>query len=246
MSIDLENVRVCYAGSPVIKTITVSVEKGQILGLRGRSGSGKTTIMRAIAGQLPVNARVSGRYELDGELVFDAPGEKPIQFSTPLRSVAMIEQNSMLAVDPHMTLRDMIAQPLRANRHRLVGDVGEGSQRGNRESRRRIGGSNPGSQPKHDASSMADAIAQACLRAGVGEELLDRLPHEVSGGQLQRACVARLLIARPSYVLADEPTAHLDPISTATIAGVLRELAEQGCGVIVASHEDALLEKLTE
>lgn len=211
MTLRVDDLSITYSGVPVVEGVTFVVSRGTILGLKGVSGSGKTTILRALAGQLPPTALVTGRYSLDGHLFVDND-ERGIAMTEPIPRVALIEQNSVLATDPHMTLRRIIAQPLRARRL--------------------------------DHSQQEVLVKHACERTGVGEELLGRLPHEVSGGQLQRACVARLLVAQPRYVLADEPTAHLDPISTATVAEVLQALAEHGCGVIIASHDDALLEAL--
>ncbi|MDO5720153.1 MAG: ATP-binding cassette domain-containing protein [Actinomycetaceae bacterium] len=210
MTLRVDDLSITYHDVPVVEGVTFAVSRGIILGLKGVSGSGKTTILRALAGQLPPTALVTGRYSLDGRVFVDS--SEGVAMTEPIPRVALIEQNSVLATDPHMTLRRMIAQPLRARRL--------------------------------DHPQQEVLVKQACERTGVGEELLGRLPHEVSGGQLQRACVARLLVAQPRYVLADEPTAHLDPISTATVAGVLHALAEHGCGVIIASHDDALLEAL--
>ncbi|MDO5728354.1 MAG: ATP-binding cassette domain-containing protein [Actinomycetaceae bacterium] len=210
MSLSVDDLSISYGSVTVVDGVSFGIERGRILGLKGVSGSGKTTILRALAGQLPPTALVRGRYSLDGRLLVNSL--EGVAMTNPIARVALIEQNSVLATDPHMTLRRMIAQPLRARRL--------------------------------DHPQQEVLVKRACVRTGVGEELLGRLPHEVSGGQLQRACVARLLVAQPRYVLADEPTAHLDPISTATVAGVLRALAEHGCGVIIASHDNALLEAL--
>src|SRR5699024_9870146 len=65
-------------------------------------------------------------------------------------------------------------------------------------------------------------------------------PGQVSGGQLHRACLARALAQRPRYLIADEPTAHLDPESSDAIAAVLRARADRGLGVLAISHEERL------
>lgn len=78
------------------------------------------------------------------------------------------------------------------------------------------------------------------FEVGLDPRILDRRPGQVSGGQLQRACLARALAQRPRYLVADEATAHLDPESTAAIAGVLRARAEEGLGVLAVTHDHRL------
>ncbi|MFN3600852.1 MAG: ABC transporter ATP-binding protein [Dietzia sp.] len=77
---------------------------------------------------------------------------------------------------------------------------------------------------------------------GLDPVLLDRRPSEVSGGQLQRACLARALAQSPRYLIADEATAHLDPLSTAAIARTLRRRADAGLGVLAITHDLRLAE----
>ncbi|GEL18724.1 ABC transporter ATP-binding protein [Pseudonocardia asaccharolytica] len=79
-------------------------------------------------------------------------------------------------------------------------------------------------------------------RVGLTRELLGRRPHEVSDGQLQRACLARALVLRPRYLVCDEMTAMLDASTTAALAGVVAEQARAGTGVLAVSHDEELLE----
>ncbi len=87
----------------------------------------------------------------------------------------------------------------------------------------------------------AAVLADLAPRVGLSPELLDRFPHEVSAGQLQRACIARALACRPRYLVADEPTAMFD---VSTQAGLLRTLAdtatEDGLGLVLITHDTAL------
>jgi peptide/nickel transport system ATP-binding protein len=86
-----------------------------------------------------------------------------------------------------------------------------------------------------DASRLAELV-------DLTPELLDRRPHEVSEGQLQRACLARALAVRPKYLLCDEMTAMLDASTTAALVGVVRKhSATHGLGVLAVSHDEALL-----
>lgn len=89
-----------------------------------------------------------------------------------------------------------------------------------------------------EADRTADAV-------GLAPALLERYPGQVSDGQLQRACIGRVLTQRARFVLCDEPTAMLDPISTASVVTLLRELAADGATVVLVSHDAALVETLT-
>ena len=93
--------------------------------------------------------------------------------------------------------------------------------------------------PARLAGKPVDTVA-AAREVGLTPDLLARRPYEVSGGQLQRALLARALAQQPRYLLADEPTAQLDPVTTATIADVLSRRAADGLGVLVVTHDRAL------
>lgn len=92
-------------------------------------------------------------------------------------------------------------------------------------------------------SSLADPVVAALVDVG----WLDRYPHEISGGELQRVSLARALLAEPAYLVADEISASLDPL---TQAGLWRDLlavvAERGVGVLAVSHDAALLGEVAD
>ena len=81
-------------------------------------------------------------------------------------------------------------------------------------------------------------------RTGLDSELLGRFPSQVSDGQLQRACLARVLVQEPAYLLCDEPTAMLDPIAAADVASLLRSIAAEGVGMALVSHDSGLVEQM--
>ena len=72
-------------------------------------------------------------------------------------------------------------------------------------------------------------------------DLLERRPAAVSDGQLQRAVIARALVQDPAFLICDEPTSMLDPITSAGVVAVLRERADAGVGVLFISHDHRLL-----
>ncbi|QTP53462.1 ABC transporter ATP-binding protein [Billgrantia sulfidoxydans] len=88
------------------------------------------------------------------------------------------------------------------------------------------------------------AIAPLMARLGLDERLLSRRPGEISGGELQRFAILRVLLLEPCFLFADEPTSRLDPITQRQTLALLVELArERRCGVMLVSHDPALIER---
>lgn len=85
-------------------------------------------------------------------------------------------------------------------------------------------------------------VDRAARRVGLDAALLDRYPAQVSDGQLQRACLARLVVQEPRVVLCDEPTAMLDPLASRAVASLLDDLVAAGAGLLLVSHDRRLVE----
>ncbi|WKV75285.1 ATP-binding cassette domain-containing protein [Streptomyces sp. PCS3-D2] len=86
-------------------------------------------------------------------------------------------------------------------------------------------------------------VAELAQRVGLGADLLARRPHEVSDGQLQRACLARALVLRPRWLVCDEMTAMLDASTTAALVAVVEDYRDEtGAGLLAVGHDPVLLE----
>ncbi|MFI8453434.1 ABC transporter ATP-binding protein [Streptomyces erythrochromogenes] len=93
-------------------------------------------------------------------------------------------------------------------------------------------------------TEAAARVAELAQRVGLGADLLARRPHEVSDGQLQRACLARALVLRPRWLVCDEMTAMLDASTTAALVAVVEEYrAGTGAGLLAVGHDPVLLER---
>ncbi len=89
-----------------------------------------------------------------------------------------------------------------------------------------------------------DSVREFAAKVGLTDELLGRRPHEVSDGQLQRACLARALILRPRWLVCDEMTAMLDASTTAALVRVVEDYrTDSGAGLLAVGHDRVLLER---
>lgn len=136
----------------------------------------------------------------------------------PVR-VAMIGQAPRDACDPRWTLRRTIGEPFRIAAGGRIGREAFGER------------------------EAVDAAADSVL---LDAELLDRRPAGVSDGQLQRAVIARALVQDARFLICDEPTSMLDPITAAGVVAVLRDRASAGAGVLFISHDHRLLESVAD
>ncbi|MFF0623896.1 ABC transporter ATP-binding protein [Streptomyces sp. NPDC004296] len=91
-------------------------------------------------------------------------------------------------------------------------------------------------------AEVPSRLAELAPLVGLGDELLTRRPHEVSDGQLQRACLARALVLRPRWLICDEMTAMLDASTTAALVAVVESYRrENGAGLLAVGHDRTLL-----
>ncbi|MEV6144085.1 ATP-binding cassette domain-containing protein [Streptomyces sp. NPDC051992] len=190
---------------PVVREVSLSVAPGESLGLLGPSGCGKSTLARVAA---LLHRPYAGTVVLDGEPVRGWRHRAPRAQRT---AVGVVFQQPRLSADPRLTLRELIAQPLRATGRR---------------------------------AEVADRVAALAPAVGLTPELLERRPHEVSDGQLQRACLARALVLRPRWLICDEMTAMLDASTTAALVAVVESYRrESGAGLLAVGHDRVLLER---
>jgi oligopeptide transport system ATP-binding protein len=218
LCIDALSVRFAQGGATVaaVEQVSLDVARGECVGIVGESGSGKTQTFLAALGLLAANAAAEGSVTFDGEELL-ATGRPRLNRLRGAR-LAMIFQDPMSALTPHLTIGTQMAEV-------VVQHAGVSWA----EARAR------------SASMLARVgVAEPARR-------LRQYPHELSGGLRQRVMIGMSLMCGPELVIADEPTTALDVTVQAQIIELLRALREQfGMALVLISHDLAVVAGLAD
>jgi peptide/nickel transport system ATP-binding protein len=212
---------------PVVTELSLTVGRGQAVGIVGESGSGKTMTVRAILGLLPRAAkRIQGSVWFDG---MELTGLGPRQLED-VRGLAIgyVPQDPLAALNPLLTIADQITEASRLHDRR-----GHRVARVLREVLRGYG-------LKFGERAVRDQAAEMLGRVGVeeGSTRAAQLPDQFSGGMRQRAIIASALELRPSLIIADEPTTALDATVERQVLDLLSRLRrEDSMALLLVSHD---------
>lgn len=202
------------AAPPAVSGVSLRVAAGEMVGLIGESGCGKSTIASAILGLIPssnssgsVGSVTAGRLEADGRSLL---GLSEREFASLRgRVLSIVFQDSLSALNPTQRVGRQIAEGLRL--HRLAGRK----------------------QANARAVELLDLV-----KLSDPEVRFRQFPHQLSGGQRQRVAIAMAMAASPRLLIADEPTTALDATVQAQILTLLDELrTSTGTGVLLISHD---------
>jgi oligopeptide/dipeptide ABC transporter ATP-binding protein len=201
-----------------VDDVSFDLAPGEILGLVGESGCGKTTVGFSLMRLLPPAARmVRGEVNLDGSDLLRLPAEEMRRLRG--NRIAMIFQDPMTSLDPSFTIGDQIIEPLREH----LGLSADAARSRALELLRQVGIPSP-------------------------EERINRYPHEFSGGMRQRAVIAIALACDPSLLICDEPTSALDVTVQAQILSLLRALRDdhRQTAIIMITHDLGVVAQLCD
>lgn len=202
---------------PILRGVGLRVAPGEVHGLVGESGAGKSMVGRSVLGLLPASARVTaGRIRFDGQDLIGLPDRQRRRLLG--RSLALIPQDPMTALNPARRIEGQITDVLRLH---LDLDRRAACRR------------------------ALELLNQVHLRDP--ERLLRFYPHELSGGMRQRVLIAIAFACRPRLIVADEPTTALDVTVQRQILRLIRELqATNGTGILFVTHDLGVVAKLCD
>lgn len=217
--LEVENIRKAYGKAPVLKGISFSLEKGEVLSVIGSSGSGKTTLLRCLNF---LETPEAGCIRVNGETLLDAAdpatmGQKAIR-EKRLHFGLVFQQFNLF---PQYTVQENVtlAKKLLA-RERL-----------------KKSGSFEGRTDLRQIFSAIDREAEALLSQVGMSAKAGSYPCQLSGGQQQRVAIARALAMNPQILFFDEPTSALDPELTQEVLKVIRKLSEEHMTMVIVTHE---------
>lgn len=215
-------------GKKVLSGISFGIRRGEILGIVGESGCGKTITALAVAGLLPESARIESgqvllksRDMLTSQDLLTLPAGRRRKLLG--QDICMIFQEPLSALNPLMTIGRQLTEVLTSHSdHRITGSEKALNRKQILEMLANVGFVNP-------------------------KRIYSAYPHQISGGQRQRALIAGCLLLKPSVLIADEPTTALDTVTQAQILDQIRRISSKlNLSVLFISHNLMLVEKLCD
>ena len=207
--LQIDNLHKSFGSLEVIKGVSLNAEKGDVISILGRSGSGKSTFLRCINF---LETPTIGTISLGGETISVSKNKKGDSLANDKAQIRRMRMRMAMVFQQfnlwsHMTVLDNVTIALKTALK----------------------------LPKKEAKQRAEKyLAQVDMM-----DRLDYYPAQLSGGQMQRVAIARALAMEPDILLFDEPTSALDPELVEEVLNVIKNLADQGRTMLVVTHEMA-------
>ena len=203
-----------------VNNVSLSLIKGETLGIVGESGSGKSTLGNAILNVLRLTApevKISGKIILNNDQEeVDLLQLSRLNMKSYRKHIQMIFQDPYSSLNPRMIVKDIIREPLNINT-----DMTE---------------------PEKN-----DKVKWLLNKVGLSNEQSNRYPHEFSGGQRQRIGIARALATDPAVILADEPVSALDVSIQAQIINLMMDLQEEfNLSILFIAHDLSVVKHISD
>jgi len=197
--------------------VSFSLERGRTLVIIGESGSGKSSLAKAILRLLPRNVQAyRGRVILDGQDLMTL-GEEQFRREVRWRKMALVPQAAQNSLNPVLRIDEQVCEPLLAHQR----------------------------APSREAAM--EKVREAFRLVGLPVDFLSRYPFELSGGMRQRTAIAMALVSDPSLVVLDEPTSALDVLTQANLMNVFKRIKREfGTTFILITHDIATASDLAD
>lgn len=204
-----------------VEGVSFALADGNVLAVLGESGSGKSSLLRYLAGRSRESAdRGSHLKVLSGDAILFEQSLASLKRKSQLDfegKVGYLPQDAGAKLNPDFTIGDLFMQPV-AQRYK-----------------------------KFDAQAHAQRMTDLLEVVSLSFDVLEKFPHQLSKGQRQRVAVVRSLALTPSVLVLDEPTMGTDPTNRPLVIDLIEKYRqEQGATVLVISHDIALLEQLVD
>ena len=203
--------------TPILRGVSLDIAPGEVHGLVGESGAGKTMIGKAVLGIQPSRARIAaGSVRFDGRDVTRLPERERRRLMG--RGMGLIPQDPMTSLNPAHRIGAQIADVLRLH---LGLDRTAARER------------------------ALELLNEVHIRAP--ERVLRQYPHELSGGMRQRVSIAIAFACRPKLIVADEPTTALDvTVQRQVLALIKRMQAQEGASILFVTHDLGVVAKICD
>jgi cobalt/nickel transport system ATP-binding protein len=206
---EVEDLRYQYGQIPALHGVTLGIPSGQRIALLGANGSGKSTVLRLLAG---LNFPASGTVRFLGDELSESRLQREEFFFSFRRKVGVVFQNPDVQLFNANVFDELAFGPLHMG---------------------------------WPAQKVRERV-EATLHEMRIEDLRDRAPHRLSGGEKKRVAIASVLVLDPEVLLLDEPTAALDPASQSQIVELLASWKNTNRTVVIATHDLDALEDLAD
>ncbi len=211
--LEVEHIQKSFDDIEVLKDISFTLEKGEVVSIIGSSGSGKTTLLRCLnfledfdSGVIKVNDEVLYDASVSGRMRDSEIRKKRLHFGLVFQSFNLFPQYT--ALKNVMLAKELLAKErpdYKANKKAIHEEI------------------------KEEAERLLTQMGLA--------DRMENYPHQLSGGQCQRVAIARALALNPDILCFDEPTSALDPELTGEVLKVIKELADKNTTMIIVTHE---------
>lgn len=204
-------------GAAIVEDVSFDIARGEILGLVGESGSGKTTVATALLGHYRAGARFRSGSISIGHHQLEHLDPKQLR-DIRAKVVSYVPQDPSGSLNPAKRINEQMRELLGVH-----------------------------SDLPRQAAQDAIFAALKDVNLPATEEFVGKYPHQISGGQAQRVCLAMAFLLRPQMVILDEPTTGLDVTSQAHVLRTIRRLCQEtGAGALYVTHDLAVVSELAD